>query len=246
MIVHWRKCIRGLICAAKGAIVMLISREQGHRLIETTQTLWTGAEPHEATAIMVAVHGRGADAGSILGLAQDLAVPGICWLAPQAPGRTWYPQSFVAPFAANEPYLSQSLDRIAGLLDAIEAMGIRPEVMGLLGFSQGACLSLETAIRRPRPYGAIIGLSGGYIGPMGTARSVDGNLRGARVFLGCSDIDSHIPLQRVHETTRLMQGMGADVTERIYPGFGHAVNEDEITEARRMLGSIGKQRPDNL
>jgi phospholipase/carboxylesterase len=212
--------------------------EQGHQLIETTGTIWTGTEPHKAHTFMIAIHGRGADAGSILSLAQELDVSGVCWIAPQAPQRTWYPQSFIAPLAANEPYLGQSLDRIAGLLNAVENTGVEPDAIGLLGFSQGACLALETVIRRPRAYRAVIGLSGGYIGPLDAARTAEGRLDGAKVFLGCSDIDSHIPLQRVQETTLLMRGMGAEVTERIYPGFGHAVNHDEIDEARRMLTRV--------
>ncbi len=184
---------------------------------------------------MLAIHGRGADAASILSLADVLAMPDIAFLAPEAAGRAWYPQSFIAPIAANEPWLSRSLAQIASVLDALAAAGVPDGRIALLGFSQGACLALETTIRRPRPYGAVIGLSGGYIGPLGEERRSTDRLDGASVFLGCSDIDSHIPLRRVQETTRLLTDMGADVTERIYPGFGHAVNDDEIAESRRLL-----------
>jgi phospholipase/carboxylesterase len=124
----------------------------------------------------------------------------------------------------------------------LAAAGTPDHKLGLLGFSQGACLALETAITRPRGYGCVIGLSGGYIGPLSAdPRTVNGHLAGARVFLGCSDADSHIPLARVLETAALMRTMGAEVEETIYRGFGHGVNDDEIARSRRLL--VAMQRP---
>lgn len=204
-----------------------------------------GAPLARARAAVVALHGRGADAASILALAEALAQSGIAFLAPEAPMRAWYPESFLAPLAANEPWLSRSLAQVAGVLDALAKAGVPDERVALLGFSQGACLALETAIRRPRPYGAVVALSGGCIGPPGEARTSAGAaaqtaLAGARVFIGCSDGDPHIPLGRVRETSGLMRAMGATVTERIYPGFGHGVNDDEIAEARRLLARIAQ------
>ncbi len=213
----------------------MIDRDAAGDLLQRHALRSAGAPLTRAKALVLAIHGRGADAASILSLADVLAMPDIAFLAPEAPGRAWYPQSFIAPLAANEPWLSRSLAQVAAILDSLAAAGIPDGRTALMGFSQGACLALETAIRRPRPYGAVIGLSGGYIGPMGEERREAARLDGAQVFLGCSDIDSHIPLKRVQETTRLLTAMGADVTERIYPGFGHAVNDDEIAEARKLL-----------
>ena len=216
----------------------MIDRDAALAILQAHRLRAAGAPLHRARAVMVALHGRGADAASILSLAEVLAQPDIAFLAPEAPGRAWYPQSFIAPLQANEPWLSRSLAQVAALLDALTEAGAPDRRLGLIGFSQGACLALETAIRRPRPYGAVIGLSGGYIGPLDAPRQGQGRLDGAEVFLGCSDIDPHIPLQRVEETARLMAGMGAQVTSRLYRGFGHAVNDDEIGHARRLLAGM--------
>ena len=194
-----------------------------------------GAPLTRASAVIVALHGRGADAHSILELTDVLAQPDVAFLAPQAQHRLWYPQSFIAPIAANEPFLSRSLAQIAGLLDDLEAAGIHARSIGLMGFSQGACLALESALRRPRAYGAVFGISGGFIGPLNETRKAEGRLDHAPVFLGCSEADPHIPLSRVKATVALMRAMGASVEERIYPGFGHGVNDDEIAHMRRML-----------
>ncbi len=193
-----------------------------------------------AKGIMVAIHGRGADAASILGLADVFALPDIAYIAPQAAHRVWYPHSFIAPIEANEPWLGKSLAQVNSVLDALESGGAPASKLGLLGFSQGACLALESAIRRSRAYGAVLGFSGGFIGPMGINRQPQGRMEGTQVFLGCSDVDPHIPVQRVRETTALMTAMGASVTERIYPNFGHAINDDEVANARRLLVAMAE------
>ncbi len=213
----------------------MIGQEAADGILQRHALRTAGAPLARAKAVVVAIHGRGADAASILSLAGVVAMPDIAWLAPEAAGRAWYPQSFIAPLAANEPWLSRSLAQVAAVLDALSEAGVPDGRTGLLGFSQGACLALETAIRRPRPYGALVGLSGGYIGPIGEERRSGERLDGASAFLGCSDVDPHIPLRRVQETARLFSAMGAEVTERIYPGFGHAVNDDEIAQTRRLL-----------
>jgi predicted esterase len=214
----------------------MIARDIAERLLHDHALASAGAPLSRAKAVVVALHGRGADAASILDLADALAQPDVAFLAPQADGRQWYPRPFIAPLESNEPFLSRSLARVAAALDALEAAGVPPAKTGLMGFSQGACLALETAIRRPRGYGAVLGFSGGYIGPVtGETRKAAGSLAGALVFLGCSDVDPHIPVNRVHETSQLMKEMGASVVTRIYPGFGHAINADEVAEARKLL-----------
>jgi phospholipase/carboxylesterase len=193
-----------------------------------------------ASAAMVMVHGRGATAESILELARELRAPELAYLAPQAAGYSWYPYSFLAPMHANEPCLSSALARITEVLTHLQDGGIPPERTILLGFSQGACLSLEFAARHARRYGGIAGLSGGLIGPPGIPRTYEGSLAGTPVFLGCSDRDPHIPRERVNETADVLRGMGAEVTERIYPALGHTVNEDELNFVRGMVeGLIG-------
>jgi predicted esterase len=197
--------------------------------------LTLGPEPASARLTMIMVHGRGASAEDILALGGELGTTDVAFLAPQAAGRTWYPYSFLAPLEDNEPGITSGLRVIAALVEGLVARQIPYDRIGLLGFSQGACLSLEFAARHPRPYAAIVGLSGGLIGPPGTPRDYAGSLAGAPVFLGCSDVDAHIPLARVRETADVFRRMGAPVDERIYPRMGHTVNQDEIRAVNALL-----------
>ena len=187
---------------------------------------------------MILVHGRGAPAEDILSLGRELGRPDLAYLAPQAEGYSWYPYSFMAPMEKNEPGLSNGLALLGHLVERLGAEGIPPERTVLLGFSQGACLSLEYAARNARRFGAVVGLSGGLIGPPGTPRDYSGSFDGTPVFLGCSDRDPHIPLARVQETTQVLTRMGASVTERIYPAMGHTVNEDELEQVRELLAGL--------
>ena len=200
--------------------------------------LGRGEEPAQAKAALVMIHGRGDSAAGILSLADALDVAGYTLLAPEASGYEWYPYSFLAPLEQNEPWLSSALAKVGSALALLAEAGIPAERTALLGFSQGACLALEYAARNARRYGAIIGLSGGLIGPDGTARDYSGSLSGTPVFLGCSDIDPHIPAARVRETATVLEGMGADVTMRLYPGLGHTVNRDEVDAVNRMLAAV--------
>ncbi|MBN1966494.1 MAG: phospholipase [Anaerolineae bacterium] len=195
-----------------------------------------GAPLNEAQAAVVMLHGRGARAQDILQLAPYLGhEDAVAFLAPQASTNTWYPYSFVAPLEANEPCLSSALLAVTDTLLQVEAVGITDRRTLLLGFSQGACLALEFAARNARPYGGIIGLSGGLIGPDGTPRDYEGDFEQTPVFLGCSDVDPHIQLARVHESADVLARLGAAVTTRIYPGMGHTVIDDELAAVRAML-----------
>jgi phospholipase/carboxylesterase len=203
--------------------------------------LAAGTPLDEAAAAVVLVHGRGAGAENMLALADALERPRLAYLAPQASGAAgyaWYPQGFMAPIAANEPGLSSGLAVLGELVERLQAAGIPPERTALLGFSQGACLALEFAARNARRYGAVIGFSGGLIGPPGTPRDYPGTLAGTPVFLGCSDRDPHIPKPRVDETAEVLAAMGGQVTKRIYPHMAHTVNADEIDFAQRMLDEL--------
>jgi len=197
-----------------------------------------GLPLEQARAAMVMVHGRGATAESILTLVPALAQKGFAFLAPQASGNTWYPNSFLAPIASNEPGISSGLAAIGDIIAMISDAGIPLEKTMLLGFSQGACLSVEYAARNAARYGGIATLSGGLIGRDGTPRNYPGSFEGTPAFLGCSDIDGHVPALRVTETASVLRHMGATVTMKLYPGMGHLVNEDEIAAVNAMMSAL--------
>jgi predicted esterase len=184
------------------------------------------------------VHGRGASARDILSLAPVLDRAGFACVAPQAAGGTWYPNSFLAPLASNEPWLSSALAALGEAQSQLQAAGLGPERTILLGFSQGACLVLERTARNPARYGGIAGLSGGLIGPPGTPREYGGSLAGTPVFLGCDEADPHVPADRVRETAAVLERMGASVNARLYRGLGHTVGADEIAAVREMMDSV--------
>ena len=205
------------------------------------QRVRTAGEPLEtAQAALIMVHGRGATAEDILSLTDELDGPHFAYVAPQAAGRQWYPNSFLAPIASNEPGLSSGLAVLAALLEQIGAAGIPPERTMLLGFSQGACLALEFVARHARRYGGVAGLSGGLIGPDGTPRDYAGSLAGTPVFLGCSDVDFHIPKERVEESARVLRRLGGLVTARLYPNMGHTINMDEIGAVQEQMAALGR------
>lgn len=188
-----------------------------------------GAPLDRARAAMVMVHGRNAAPENILDLVPALDRPDFAYLAPAAAGGTWYPYSFLAPRERNEPGISSGLFVLESLVSDLIARGFPSYAIVLLGFSQGACLASEFSVRHPRRYGGVMVLSGGLIGAPGTTwDDVTGSLDGTPVFLGCSDVDSHIPAERVLESESVFRRLGATVTRRLYPGMGHAVNEDEL------------------
>ena len=187
---------------------------------------------------MILIHGRGATAPSILELAQAMPHDGMVYLAPQAMGNTWYPYSFLSPREQNEPGISSGLQAIGSLIERLNQAGIPSDRIVLVGFSQGACLASEFVATHPARYGGLLAFSGGLIGPQDAPLVHDGDLRGTPVFLGCSDTDFHIPLERVEETATILEGMGAEVTKKIYEGMGHTIVQDEIDQARQILASL--------
>jgi predicted esterase len=193
-----------------------------------------GASLGEARGAMVMLHGRGATAESILTLAPSLNAPDFAYLAPQAGGNSWWPRSFLAPIPSNEPGISSAMRAVEEVLAQVAAAGIPPERIVLLGFSQGACLAAEFVARHARRYGGVASLSGGLIGPDGTPRNYSGSLEGTPVFLGCSDIDGHIPAERVRLTAKVLETLGGNVDLRLYPGMGHTINDDELSAVRTI------------
>ncbi len=187
---------------------------------------------------MVLLHGRGDSAEGILGLVNELERPGWVYVAPQAAGHTWYPNRFIAPVSANEPWLSSALQAVHNALEVTQASGVPLSKTILLGFSQGACLALEYAARNGALYGGVVGLSGGLIGDVLEPSRYPKSLSGTPVFMGCSDVDPHIPKTRVEESATVLSNIGARVDARIYPNFGHTINADELDAVRAMMRNI--------
>lgn len=199
--------------------------------------LQAGEELASARAAMILLHGRGASAEDIMSIASEVVQPGWAYFAPQAAGNTWYPNPFTAPLDSNEPHLSAALDTVSRMVERVE-MRLPAQRIVLLGFSQGACLALEWTARHARRYGAVVGLSGGLIGPDEAPRDYPGRFDATPVFLGCSDIDPHIPMQRVVDTGAVLKDMGADVTVRFYPGMAHTVSVEELATIRELTAAI--------
>lgn len=200
--------------------------------------LVAGCPEDEATAAAILVHGRGASARDILTLARELSQPELAYLAPQAAGSTWYPRSFLAPIELNEPGLSSGLSVLAGLVDRLAAGGIPAERTLLVGFSQGACLTLEFVARNAQRYGGVAGLTGGLIGPPGTPRDYRGSLAGTPMFLGSGDPDPHVPWERAQESAEVFTTLGAEVELRHYPGMAHTISADEIEAVSALAARL--------
>jgi phospholipase/carboxylesterase len=203
-----------------------------------TKPAETGKNPEEADVAMILVHGRGATPESILTLADEFGEPELHYVAPRASQSTWYPYSFLMPEIQNQPGLNSGLQAIHNLIETLLSMGINREKIIIGGFSQGACLATEFAARHPVKYGGIVALSGGLIGDSVDIGQYEGNMEGAPVFLGCSDVDPHIPVERVHETEAVFQKLGAEVTKKIYPGMPHTVIEDELKHVKKLIQTV--------
>ena len=213
----------------------------------------TGNDPHrdsavrqfgkplaEAAGSVILLHGRGGSADDILSLAPELHFPQLAYLAPQAAGNSWYPNSFLAPIAQNEPWLTSALGRVQAIVDMAKAAGIPADRIVIGGFSQGACLASEFVARHPRRYAGLIALTGGLIGPPGADLKHPGNLAGTPAFFGSGDPDPHVPWQRVEESARILTEMGATVTIQRYPNRPHSISADEIDFVNHLIGEAFK------
>ncbi|NWF88799.1 MAG: dienelactone hydrolase family protein [Ignavibacteriaceae bacterium] len=194
-----------------------------------------GAVLDDADAAIIMVHGRGSSAHDIISLAYEVDLPNVAYIAPQAKNNSWYPLSFLNPVEMNEPGISSGMALLNSIVEMVLQKGFTTEQIYLLGFSQGACLSLEYAARNPKKFGGIFGLSGGLIGEAVKLENYSGDLEGTDIFLGCSDVDPHIPLQRVNDTEQVFKKLNANVSKRIFEGMAHTVNEDEIDFIKTLL-----------
>jgi phospholipase/carboxylesterase len=197
--------------------------------------LQRGRELDSAAAAVILVHGRGASAEDIFGLAEELGMPELAYLAPEAAGNSWYPYSFMEPIEQNQPWLDSALGLLAKTIERATAAGITKDRVVFVGFSQGACLATEFVARTATHYGGLVAFTGGLIGPEGARFSYSGDLSGTPCFLGAGDPDPHVPWERVEESASVLSGLGGDVTLRRYSGLPHTINRDELEHARNML-----------
>src|SRR3954471_22918437 len=200
-----------------------------------------GPEIGEASAVAIFLHGRGSSAQQILSIYNELQLNDVSALAPQAAAHTWYPQSFLAPIEANQPYLDSALQRVDFVVNSVLSAGRTADRIALIGFSQGACLASEYIARNPRRYGAAVIFTGGLIGTPGTRRNYAGSLEGTPIFIGTSDPDPHVPFERVQETKAVLERMGAAVELRRYPGMPHTINDDELAAARSLIQAVASK-----
>ncbi len=194
-----------------------------------------GKKIEDAEKVLIMIHGRGADAQDILSMAQYLNIADYHLIAPQAVNHTWYPYSFLADPGDNEPWLSSALSLMKDIIDDLLAKGFGPEDIYFLGFSQGACLSLEFVARNARNYGGVAAFSGGLIGDKIYMENYKGDFKNTPIFIGVSDPDPHIPVMRVQESTKVLKGMNADLIEKIYEKMGHIISQDEINTVNTFI-----------
>ncbi len=197
--------------------------------------VYAGKKVEDATKALVMIHGRGGSAEDILSVASHLEVADFALVAPQATNNSWYPNSFLAPPASNEPWLSSALDLLATTVSELTGKGIAKENIYFLGFSQGACLSLEFVTRNADRYGGVVAFTGGLIGDKINSQKYGGDFKQTPVFIGTSNPDPHVPVERVHATTNILKDMHADVTEKVYLSMGHTINQDEIDQANKLI-----------
>ncbi|SRR5258706_3641506 len=190
------------------------------------------------TKVLIMLHGRGASAEDILSFASHLHVSDFSLFAPQATNNTWYPYSFLAPPSQNEPWLSSALKLLRELVDDIRSKGVSTDNIYFLGFSQGACLTLEFVTRNAARYGGVVALTGGLIGDKIYSENYKGDFQNTPVFIGTGNPDPHVPVERVYATTNILKNMNAVVTEKIYVGMGHTINQDEIDYANKLVFNV--------
>jgi phospholipase/carboxylesterase len=202
-----------------------------------------GKEPTKESKVLIMIHGRGASAENILPLASHLNVNDFTLLAPKATNNTWYPYSFLAPPIQNEPWLSSALTLLEEIVNDLYNQGVSSENMYFLGFSQGACLTLEFVTRHANKYGGVVAFTGGLIGDKIYNENYTGDFQNTPIFIGTSDPDPHVPVERVYATSNILKNMNASVTEKVYNNMGHTINQDEIENANKLVFNRQTAKP---
>jgi phospholipase/carboxylesterase len=197
--------------------------------------LTSGKSLAEAGKVMILLHGRGASAEDIISVSQYLQVDEFALLAPQATNHSWYPFSFLSPPQQNEPWLSSALQLVNDIVKDVNDSGVNSEKIFFLGFSQGSCLALEFTARNAKKYGGIIAFTGGLIGDKIYPENYNGDFQFTPVFIGTSDPDPHVPLERVQATSKILRQMNAEVKLKVYKNMGHKINQDEIDVVNKMM-----------
>lgn len=205
--------------------------------MHTKNVIMAGKDLQEANKVLVMVHGRGGSNRDIISLSGHLNVKDFALVAPQATNNTWYPYSFMAPPSENEPWLTSALDLLKGVVADLKGNGAKTENIYFMGFSQGACLTLEFVARNATKYGGVVAFTGGLIGDKIYDENYSGNFEGTPIFLGTGNPDSHVPVERVHETARILETMSANVVEKVYENRPHTISQDEIDRANELVFS---------
>jgi phospholipase/carboxylesterase len=195
----------------------------------------SGSSLEDAAGVVILLHGRGSSATDIMSLAHEVDFPSLAFFAPQASGNSWYPYSFLAPKAQNEPWLSSALNKVQATVQLAVDAGISAERIVIGGFSQGACLATEFVASHPQRYAGLVAFTGGLIGPLGADLTHQGDLAGTPVFFGSGDPDTHVPWERVQQSAMVLEEMGASVTIRRYEGRAHTITGDELNHAKRLI-----------
>lgn len=202
-----------------------------------------GPEAVDARVVVVLIHGRGADGPSMIEMTRGISdAADVAWIAPTAANDTWYPDGFMAEWEANEPWMDHTLNLFTELLDQLNAAGVGDEQIVLMGFSQGAAVAAEVALRRPRHYGAVVVFTGGYIGPPGTTWDPPAGLEALPIFIGTSDVDEWVPLERVNDTAAVFSAAGARLDYRVYEGMDHEICDDEKQAAGELVRQVAPDR----
>src|SRR6476469_9862596 len=201
-----------------------------------SKKIFTAGKPiSEAKKVLIMIHGRGAFAEDILSLGGYFSLNDYALLAPQATNNTWYPFSFLAPVQQNEPWLSSALNVLNEVVSDINKDDITSDNIYFLGFSQGACLTLEYVTRNARKWGGVVAFTGGLIGDKIYEENYNGDFLNTPVFIGTSDPDPHVPVERVHASSAIIKNMHAGITTKIYPDMGHTIGKDEIDQANNQV-----------
>jgi predicted esterase len=209
---------------------------------EILPIIHAGTPLEKASGALILLHGRGGSAEDILALGGAFTSHRLALLAPQAPGHTWYPYSFLAPRQQNEPQLSSALKQVGAALAMASDAGLETSNVALCGFSQGACLAAEFVARNPRRYAGLLAFTGGLIGPLEEPITLTGNLESTPVLLSSGDPDPHVPWERVQQTGKLLTSIGGKVVVQRYPGRPHTVLPAEIEQAKAILSHSFNQK----